>query len=373
MTRLSRRATVALLALGLVAIAPVAATAKTPAGCTTGTAKVFFPNPIVSSGNQDLTDQKDRDYAALNDERVSVTLKDLDGSGYLRGKWAIVKSETGAPAFGGAGCTFNYTRHQDQFEQVMAYFWVTKSQYYAQSLGFTGERAGWPLINGDQQRVRINQWGADNSFATTHPKDEMRFGKGGVDDAEDAEVILHELGHQIHFSASTTFFSSVEAGGISEGFGDYWAATVVEWALAKKGLPASSDPACIMDWDATSYTPGPVHCLRRLDRDLMYPDDITGAVHRDGQIWSHALWNLRTAIGAAHADTAILKGQLGWTGTTMPALAQRIVDQVDDLYGGGRGGGCRGGLRGARHPVTRDRRGAAVGPAGRPRRFDSRG
>ncbi len=331
MTRRSRRAIVALLALGLVAIAPVAVTAKTPAGCTTGTAKVFFPNPIVSSGNQNLTDQKDRDYAALNNERVSVTLTDLDGSGYLSGRWAVVKSETGAPAFGGANCTFNYTRHQDQFEQVMAYFWVTKSQKYSQSLGFRGEQPGWPLINGDRQRVRINQWGADNSFATTHPKDEMRFGKGGVDDAEDAEVILHELGHQIHFSASPTFFATVEAGGISEGFGDYWAATVVEWALARKGLPASSDPACIMDWDATSYTPGPVHCLRRLDRNLMYPADITGAVHRDGQIWSHALWNVRGAVGATCADTAILRAQFDWTGTTMPELAQRIVDAVAGL------------------------------------------
>jgi hypothetical protein len=192
---------------------------------------------------------------------------------------------------------------------------------------------GWPAVNGDAQRVRINQWGVDNSFATTHPRDEMRFGKGGVDDAEDAEVILHELGHQIHFSASETFFSTVEAGGISEGFGDYWAGTVAEWALAEAGMPPSPDPACIADWDAVSYTAGPIHCLRRLDRDLKYPTDITGAVHRDGQIWSHALWNLRTAIGAAHADTAILWAQIGWTGTDMPELAGRIVDQVDDRYG----------------------------------------
>jgi hypothetical protein len=145
-------------------------------------------------------------------------------------------------------------------------------------------------------------------------------------------VILHELGHQIHFSASPTFFATVEAGGISEGFGDYWAATVVEWAAGP-----TSDPECIADWDAISYTPGPIHCLRRLDRDLRYPADITGAVHRDGQIWSHALWNLRSAIGANHADTAILWAQIGWTGTTMPALAQRIVDQVATRYGAAEG------------------------------------
>jgi hypothetical protein len=284
----------------------------------------------VTSGNQDLTDRKDADYAALNSERVSRPLVGLDGSGYLRGQWAIIVSETGKPAYE-TDCTWNYTRSDDRFEQVMAYYWVTTSQLYTRGLGF-GVNPGWPAINGDQQRVRINQWGLDNSFATDHPKDEMRFGKGGVDDAEDAEVILHELGHQIHFSASPTFFATVEAGGISEGFGDYWAATVVEWAAGP-----TSDPACIADWDAISYTAGPVHCLRRLDRNLTYPADITGAVHRDGQIWSHALWNLRTAIGATHADTAILWAQIGWTGTTMPALAQRIVDQVTTRYGAAEG------------------------------------
>jgi hypothetical protein len=67
----------------------------------------------------------------------------------------------------------------------------------------------------------------------------------------------------------------------------------------------------------------------------MYPTDITGAVHRDGQIWSHALWNLRTAIGATHADTAILLAQFDWVGTTMPDLAGRIVDAVSDQYGAG--------------------------------------
>jgi hypothetical protein len=323
----------AVLAASLAIAAPAAVVAKQGADCTSGTALVFLPSPLVTTGNQDLTDQKDADQDVLNDERVQVTLTGLDGSGYLSGTWATVKSETGTPAYGGADCVFEYTRHDDRFEQVMAYYWVTRSQDYLHTLGFDGDH--WPLINGDQQRVRINQYGADNSFATDHPRDEMRFGKGGVDDAEDAEVILHELGHQIHFSQSEDFFSSTEAGGISEGFGDYWAATVVEWAMAEAGVTEMTEPECIMDWDATSYTPGPIHCLRRLDSTRMYPDDLTGQVHRDGTIWSHALWNLRGAIGATHADTAILLAQFDWVGTDMPELAQRIVDQAQDLYGQG--------------------------------------
>ena len=65
----------------------------------------------------------------------------------------------------------------------------------------------------------------------------------------------------------------------------------------------------------------------------MYPSGLTGEVHRDGTIWSHALWNLRGAIGATHADTATLWAQMGWTGTTMPDLANRIVSQVQSRYG----------------------------------------
>ena len=38
-------------------------------------------------------------------------------------------------------------------------------------------------------------------------------------------MITHEYGHAIHFSQNFSF-DSVEAGAISEGFGDYWAFTV---------------------------------------------------------------------------------------------------------------------------------------------------
>jgi hypothetical protein len=316
-------------AAAIAVLVPGVATARQPGDIgSTAEALVFFPNPVGTSGDTTLTDRKDADYAALNDQRVSVQLTDLDGSGYLRGTWAVVYSSTGDPAFSSDG-TFNYTRHDDRFEQVMSYYWVTQSQLYLRSLGF-GVRAGWPGINDDQQRVRINQLGYDNSFATDHPRDEMRFGKGGVDDAEDGEVILHELGHQIHFSESATFYQTVEAGAIGEGFGDYWAADVSEVVAG-----VQPDPACIAEWDSVSYTAGPAHCLRRLDAGLMYPAELNGRVHHDGMIWSQALWDFRAAVGHVHADTAILWGQLGWTGTTMPDLAQRIVDQAESHYGEG--------------------------------------
>ena len=212
----------------------------------------------------------------------------------------------------------------------MAYYWITEAQTYIQFLGFRG--GPLPPVNEEPQRLRINQWGLDNSFATDK-KDEIRLGKGGVDDAEDGEVILHEYGHAIHF-AQDFDFDGKDAGAISEGFGDYWAVTVSQRPRAARS-PASSDPACVADWDATSYDPTAPHCLRRLDSSLMYPGGLVGEVHADGRIWSRALWEVRTAIGTVRADTAILKGQFGFDGETMTDLAGEIVVAAEDLYGSG--------------------------------------
>lgn len=306
----------------LVAMTGTVLAGKGGPGTSTGTGQVFLPNPVAFLGDQTLTDQKDADYAALQPAYQVVTLTNLDGSGYLRGEWAYIRSETGDPAFSSDNI-FIYSRNDDRFEQVMAYYWITESQKYIQSLGF-GKTL--PPINMKSQAVRINQWGLDNSFATDK-KDELRFGKGGVDDAEDAEVILHEYGHAMHFSQSPTFYSSVESGAIGEGFSDYWAVTV------SNVVSPTSDPACVADWDSVSYTAGTPHCLRRVDRDLHYPVDLNGRVHHDGQIWSRALWDIRNTLGHIKADTIILYAQFDFPGTTMPDLANRTVAAAQSLYG----------------------------------------
>ena len=316
------------LAAGVIVAAAVAA--KPGSGSSTGVGSVFVPNPVQSLGNESPTDQKDSDAAVPVAAYHDVTLAHLDGSGFLRGDYANVVSETGNPAYSPTN-TFGYTRHQDEFEQVMAYYWVTEAQRYIHSLGFGVTRR--PIDN-RPQNVRINQWGLDNSFATDHPKNELRFGKGGVDDAEDAEVILHEYGHAIHFSQNFSF-ASEQAGAISEGFADYWAVTVSDVVAKRLGVPEHEPLPCVADWDSTSYTSTVPHCLRRLDRNLHYPADLNGEVHHDGQIWSRALWDIRQALGHVKADTLILRGSFDFPGTTMPALAGSTVAAARQLYGNG--------------------------------------
>src|SRR3954454_11545253 len=328
----------AMLAVGLglvlaVGLATIAVAAKPRPGTKTGIGSVFVSNPVQSLGDESLVDSKDSDAAVPAAAYHDVSLTNLDGSGYLSGDYATVISETGNRAYSPTN-TFRYTRHQDKFEQVMAYYWVTEAQRYIHSLGF-GETRG--AIDNHPQNVRINQYGADNSFATDHPKNELRFGKGGVDDAEDAEVILHEYGHAIHFAQNFSF-ASEEAGAISEGFGDYWAVTVSDVVSRSLGVPEREPIPCVADWDSTSYTSTVPHCLRRVDQNLHYPTDLNGEVHHDGQIWSRALWDIRQAIGNMRADTIILQGSFDFPGTTMPDLAGRTVQAAQSLYGSGTAG-----------------------------------
>jgi zinc metalloprotease ZmpB len=313
-----------LVALASTILVAVAVAAKTGNGQPGGTGTVFLPNPVADLQDQTLTDQKDADYPALMNAYHQVTLTNLDGSGYLRGDYANILSETGDPAFSPTN-DFNYRRNDDRFEQVMAYYWITEAQHYIQSLGFGSSLRS---INRESQDVRIGQLGVDNSFSTDK-KDELRFGKGGVDDAEDAEVILHELGHAIMDSQQTPFGYgfAVEARSIGEGFADYWAATVSNL------VAPTPDPACVADWDSVSYTSDTPHCLRRVDENLHYPEDLDGRVHHDGQIWSRALWDIRTALGSTKADTLILEGQFDQRDPTMPQLAESTVAAAQRLYG----------------------------------------
>jgi len=322
--RLLRRSAFAVLLTAAVLTSSALASSGA-LGSSTGTGQVFFPNPVASLGDQSLTDKKDADYAALQPAYRIVTLTNLDGSGYLSGDWANVRSETGPAAFS-ADNTFIYDRHDDRFEQVMGYYWVTQAQLYLQSLGFGSSLRP---INMESQDIRINQLGIDNSYSWDK-HDLLRFGKGGVDDAEDAEVILHEYGHAIQDSQMTPFGfgTTVEAGSIGEGFGDYFAVTVSDV------VAPTADPACVADWDSVSYTSVTPHCLRRVDTNLHYPEDLNGRVHHDGQIWSRALWDIRNALGARTADTIILEAQFAFApDTSMPAAAQATVDAALRLYG----------------------------------------
>ena len=177
-----------------VAVAAVGSAAKTGPGSSVGSASVFVPNPVQSLANESLTDQKDSDAAVPAAAYHSVKLTNLDGSGFLRGDYANVVQLDRQPGV----LADEHLRLHAASGRVRAGDGLLLGDRGSEVHPQPGLRRDAPP---GQQRAagRADRpVGADNSFETDHPKDELRFGKGGVDDAEDAEVILHEYGHAIH-------------------------------------------------------------------------------------------------------------------------------------------------------------------------------
>ena len=150
-----------------------------------GTGRVFDPNPVVTLRDESLLDSNDADTAALQSAYKVVPLTRLDGSGGLHGEFATIEQAVATSS----ERSFLYGRSDPRFEEVMAYFHVTSAQEYIQSLGFTD-------INNQPQRVRPNGFAEDNSYFDGRS---IVLGSGGVDDAEDADIIWHEYGHAMQF------------------------------------------------------------------------------------------------------------------------------------------------------------------------------
>ena len=81
-----------------------------------------------------------------------------------------------------------------------------------------------PLKSGGVKFDPSGLSGADNSHYLGG-SGQLAFGEGGVDDAEDADVIVHEFGHALSDHASPLSNTGLERRAIDEGYGDYFAAS----------------------------------------------------------------------------------------------------------------------------------------------------
>lgn len=278
---------------------------------------VFFPNPVQDLGDTSLRDHDDRDGLAFAPAYRRRPLTELDGSGTLIGRYVVIKSNTGKAAATVDGAFPAWHRDDGRFEQVMAYYWLTEAQHYLQHLGFGNDLR--PVRN-DQVSVRVNQYGGWNAFYyDTGNRPTIQLGKGGIDAGEDGEAIVHEYGHAVQafqfIGRDVGAPSPAEALAIREGFSDYLAVTSTLWTA---GPGAIDDEGCWLDW--ISKAEG-MACIRRVDTNKQYPADMTGRSHADGEIWSSALWQIRSDLGDRLAGRIIIDAQFDFTADDPFAVA----------------------------------------------------
>jgi len=243
-----------------------------------GSGRVFIPNPVVALGDRSLTAESeipDKAYSA-------VILSDLDGSGYLRGTYVDTcntQNRADEPDL-----IFNYKRRDSRFKEVMAYYHIDEAARYIQILGFTN------LCN---KTIKVNVHGdfVDNSYYN-HATRELTFGTWYIDDAEDADIILHEYCHAILDEQVPGFGLTWNSCPIAEGFGDFFAACF--FAEVNYGF----NRECVGDWNGIGKIGD---CVSRVDSKKHYPEDFLGmdSCDRDGEIWSASLWDIYLQMGGS--------------------------------------------------------------------------
>jgi len=74
------------------------------------------------------------------------------------------------------------------------------------------------------------------------------------------------------------------------------------------------------------------HCLRRVDGTKTVAD-VEGEVHADGEIWSRALWDIRTALGDTEANRIIINAQFSFKADTSFADPAVRITQLANQFG----------------------------------------
>ena len=147
-----------------------------------------------SYGSTGFKDSNDADSSQLTAARVRVTLKDLAQSGgrYADGAVRVVHrfrraARQGVPVQ--STPAFEFTRGNLYFEAVNVYYHIdTFLRYVNQTLGI---KALPYQYTGGVQYDPHGESGDDNSSYSSS-SGRLTFGQGGVDDAEDADVVIHD-------------------------------------------------------------------------------------------------------------------------------------------------------------------------------------
>lgn len=295
-------------------------------GDSIGKGKIFNPDPLTSAQVPyagAYIDNFDKDTAVLTDQLQTVFLrvKVKDGLYYLADSLfyfeEIEAPLSAQPILNQA--EFYFTRSQLQFEFVNAYFHLTNFRDRIHQYGYTSLPAF---------RIQVDPHafnGADASaFSSFFEPPALLFGIGGIDDAEDADVIIHEFGHALVQSAAPNSTVGLERRSLEEGLGDYFA---MSYSRSINGFNWQK----IFNWDGNVTWQG-----RRADSKKIYPEDITGNIYTNGEILLAALAEVYSSLGQTTTDKLVLGSLYGLFGNmSMQQYAQTLL-QMDSLQNQGK-------------------------------------
>lgn len=212
---------------------------------------------------------------------------------------------------------FNFNRSQSGFQDVNAFYHISHHRDYVAGLGFNCADS---LVLIDTHAIY-----EDNSYfsPSSYPR-RIYYGVGGVPDAEDADVVVHEYCHSLSYNCAPGSNVGLERNSLDEAFCDYNAAAY------SKVLSTFNDE-WVYNWDGhNQYWPG-----RIVNSTNVYPANLGSNIYTNGEMWSAVLFSLNGDIGRGVTDSIIYQTHYSYAqNITMAHAAILLIDADSMLFNG---------------------------------------
>lgn len=186
----------------------------------------------------------------------------------LEGLFAEVQTNGGIPSFNSqlSNANVSFDNSNSTIQERTAFYSVNKIHDHLKSVFPTFTGLDYALETNIDVQGSCNAYydGTINFFAE---------GNGCNATAKIPDVVYHEYGHGIN---NYRYGSGMWNGGLNEGYADIWAISLTQ------------SPVLGYGWDISD----PSVYVRRYDQDRkVYPQDLVGEVHADGEIIAGAFWD----------------------------------------------------------------------------------
>jgi len=281
-----------------------------------GRGLVFDPDPKSALGDSTLEDRDDSAEAIPEEAYREVTLR-----GIYRDERGYSLASDFVDVFGPDGTIrmeepeFFFNREDDGFEHVMAYYHISS---FFNNLEDNIGIFSWVSVNVNAIEDDVSYFDPDDWTIYT--------GSGGVDDAEDADVLIHEATHVV-IADYSGHLRGDEIPFLIEGFCDYFAGDY-SYEAAPEYRPFE-----LYNWDGhNEFWAG-----RILNADYRYPDDADRQAHDAGQLWSSFLFAIRLSEPWRDDWNNLLLNYIASEfadSTTAPELARTLLELDQERFDG---------------------------------------